>query len=426
MKKLYFGDAKNLCRRSGVNFARSFSTAQAIIADVKDRGDSALFDYAKKFDYADLQMLEVSDEEIAKATKSIPDETKKAFESAASNIEKFHSLKLLGRQSVETMKGVKCFVESRGIEKIGIYIPGGTAPLPSTVLMLGIPAKIAGCKDVIMCTPPNSKGEVPNIILFAAQICGIKRIFKIGGAQAIAAMAYGTKSVPKVYKIFGPGNSYVTAAKMLVSIDPEGAGIDMPAGPSEVLVIADRYARPEFVASDLLSQAEHGEDSQAVLVCTDDNNAEMIIGEVNRQIKTLKRKEIAMKAIKNSFALIVEDIEEALEFANKYAPEHLILNVENPNEYISKIINAGSVFLGQYSCESAGDYASGTNHTLPTYGYSKAYSGVSVSSFQKSITFQEITKQGAKALCPIVSQMARQEGLDAHEKAMEIRLTTNL
>ncbi|MFA6528976.1 MAG: histidinol dehydrogenase [Candidatus Gracilibacteria bacterium] len=422
MKKIYSKNLnergiKSLCKRTGVDFSGAFNVAKIIIEDVKNGGDRALINYAKKFDNVELDSLMVTEKEIETAIKKIPNDVKTAFKKAYGNIKKFHSGSLTTGEAVETMPGVKCFVQKRAIEKVGIYIPGGTAPLPSTVLMLGIPAQIAGCKEIIMCTPSTA-----DIILFAANICGIKKIYKVGGAQAIAAMAYGTETIQKVYKIFGPGNQYVTAAKMLVSIDPQGAAIDMPAGPSEVLVIADKNARADFVASDLLSQAEHGVDSQAILVCTDDEKTEEIICEVNKQLKLLPRKETAEKALSNSFALVVSDINDAINFSNEYAPEHLIVNVKNPAKYISKISNAGSVFLGEYSCESAGDYASGTNHTLPTYGYAKAYSGVSVLSFQKNLTFQEISRKGAKALCPIVSKMAQQEGLDAHRKAMEQRL----
>jgi histidinol dehydrogenase len=287
--------------------------------------------------------------------------------------------------------------------------------------MLAIPARLAGCKEITIITPPTKAGIVPDVILYASKMCGIKQVFKIGGAQAIAALAYGTESVPKVYKIFGPGNQYVTTAKMLVSIDPDGAAIDMPAGPTEVLVMADRLARTDFVASDLLSQAEHSADSQSILVCTNDKKAKEILDETKRQLRVLPRKEIAQKALDNSFALIVSNIEEAIAFSNMYAPEHLILNIKDSSKYIPKIVNAGSVFLGPYSCESAGDYATGTNHSLPTYGYARVFSGVSVSGFQKQVTFQKITVQGAKKLAPIVSTMAECESLEGHKRAMQLR-----
>lgn len=421
-KKLDLQEVKSLCKRTGVDFSKAFNIAKTIIEDVKKSGDKSLIGYAKKFDNVELDSLVVTEKEIETAIRKIPSDVKTAFKKAASNIKKFHSGSMTTGKAVETMPGVRCFVQKRPIEKIGIYIPGGTAPLPSTVLMLGIPAQVAGCKEIVMCTPPNKEGRIEDVILFAANLCGIKKIFKAGGAQAIAAMAYGTETIPKVYKIFGPGNQYVTAAKMLISINPEGAAIDMPAGPSEVLVIADENARADFVASDLLSQAEHGADSQAILVCTSDKKTDEILEEVNKQLNLLPRKEITKKALENSFALVVDDIDEAINFANEYAPEHLIINVKNSEKYIPQISNAGSVFLGKYSCESAGDYASGTNHTLPTYGYARAYSGVSVLSFQKLLTFQKITKKGAKVLCPIVSKMAQQEGLDAHGRAMEQRL----
>jgi histidinol dehydrogenase len=319
------------------------------------------------------------------------------------------------------MEGVNCFSQARAIEKVGLYIPGGTAPLPSTVLMLAIPAKIAGCREIVLASPPDKHGKIDDIILFSAKLCGISQIFKIGGAQAIGSLAYGTQSVPKVYKIFGPGNQYVTTAKMLVSTDPQGAAIDMPAGPTEVLVIADHSAKDDFVAADLLSQAEHGDDSQAILVATSDKKADKILAQVKNQLSSLPRKKIAQKALENSFVIIAPSIEKAIDFSNQYAPEHLILNVKKPQKYIPKIINAGSVFLGQYSCEAAGDYASGTNHALPTYGYAKVHEGVNIKSFQKQITFQQITKKGAENLGPIVAKMAQQEELEGHKRAMELR-----
>ncbi len=426
MKKYYFkqlNDAqlKGLCKRKAGRFDALFPVVKEIIEEVKSQGDRAVKDWTKKFDGAALSSFIVTEKEIDEASLAVTESVKRAFKRAVLNIKKFHETQIIKRKGVETMPGVSCFWEMRPIERVGLYAPGGSAPLPSTVLMLAIPAKLAGCREIIMTTPPNREGRVDDIILYAAKLCGVKNIFKIGGAQAIAAMGYGTESVPKVYKIFGPGNQYVTAAKMLISIDPDGAAIDMPAGPTEVLIIADKSARPDFVASDILSQAEHGIDSQSVLVCADKKKTDEILVQVKEQLQDLPRKEIAKKALNNSFALIVDSVEEAITFSNMYAPEHLILNVENVEKYVAKIINAGSVFLGQYSCESAGDYASGANHSLPTYGYSRVYGGVSVSSFQKQITFQKITKQGAKNLGPIVSKMAEQESLKGHKRAMELR-----
>lgn len=426
MKKYYFkqlNDAslKALCERRAIRFDDVLPVVENVLREIKTRGDEAVRDFTAKFDNVSLSSLAVTKREIEQAAKRIPQDVQSAFRKAARNIEKFHKSQLPKRKKAETMAGVNCFAEARSIEKVGLYIPGGTAPLPSTVLMLAIPAKLAGCKEIVLVAPPTKDGNVSDIILFAAKLCGVTKIFKIGGAQAIAALAFGTRSVPKVYKIFGPGNQYVTAAKMLVSIDPEGSAIDMPAGPTEVLVIADEKARADFVASDLLSQAEHGIDSQAILATTSDRKADEVLGEVKRQLQTLPREEIARKSLGNSFVIVVDSIEEAISFSNRYAPEHLILNVVNAKKYVPAITNAGSVFLGAYSCESAGDYASGTNHSLPTYGYARVFGGVSVSSFQKQVTFQEITKQGAKNLGPIVATMASQESLEGHKRAMELR-----
>lgn len=422
LKKLGANEIEKLTKRSAINFESVFEKVRKVIEDVKTNGDMAIKAYTKRFDGVELGDFLVSEKEIRNACARISPETKEAFMVAAQNIEKFHKAQITNEKIVQTSKGVNCFRKLRAIEKIGLYVPGGTAPLPSTVLMLGIPAKIAGCKEIIMCTPPDKIGNVSDIILFAARLSGINKIFKIGGAQAIAAMGYGTKSVPRVYKIFGPGNQYVTAAKMLLSIEPDGVAMDMPAGPSEVLVIADKYARADFVAADLLSQAEHGTDSQAVLVCTNENKTNEILQEVEDQLASLPRKKIAKAALKNSFALIVADIPKAITFSNKYAPEHLILNVKEADKYLDQISNAGSVFIGEYSCESAGDYASGTNHTLPTYGYAKSYSGISTDSFVKKITFQKISKDGVKNLVPVVEKMAEIEELQAHKNAMTIRI----
>ncbi|MBU1992944.1 MAG: histidinol dehydrogenase [Patescibacteria group bacterium] len=418
LKNLNKKQIEKLLIRPSINFETVFEVVKNVMADVKENGDKAITKYTERFDETKLDNFAVTEEEITSACKRIPNETKKAFKEAAANIEKFHKSQIEKCKEIETTRGVKCFQESRPIEKVGLYIPGGAAPLPSTVLMLAIPAKIAGCREMIMCTPPR----VADIILYAANLTGITKIFRIGGAQAIAALAYGTAQIPKVYKIFGPGNQYVTAAKMLASIDPDGAALDMPAGPSEVLVIADKYAKADFVAADLLSQAEHSTDSQVVLVCTDKNKTDEILKKVEKQLDELPRKEIAKKSLEESFALITKTIEESITFSNNYAPEHLIINVKNPNLYLKEIQNAGSVFIGQYSCESAGDYASGTNHTLPTYGYAKMYSGISTDNFTKKITFQELSMEGVQNLGPIVEKMAETEDLQGHKNAMSIRL----
>ena len=426
MKKYYFRQLdetllKNLCGRKAIRFDAVLPIVQDVLRKVKSSGDKAIREYTKKFDNVCLSSFAVMQAEIERACECVPKNIQSAFNKTARNIERFHKSQMVKLKKVQTMPGITCFTETRPIEKVGLYIPGGTVPLPSTVLMLGIPAKLAGCKEIVLVTPPTKDGNVADIILFAAKLCGITKIFKIGGAQAIAALAFGTESVPKVYKIFGPGNQYVTAAKMLVSIDPNGAAIDMPAGPTEVLVIADEKARVDFVASDILSQAEHGIDSQAILITTSDRKANEVLGKVKLQLQTLPRKEIAQKSLSNSFVIVVDSIDQAISFSNQYAPEHLILNVVNAKKYVPAITNAGSVFLGPYSCESAGDYASGTNHSLPTYGYARVFSGVSVSSFQKQLTFQKITKQGAKNLGPIVTTIASQESFEGHKRAMQLR-----
>ncbi len=426
MKKYYLNalnepQIKNICKRPANNFGTVFPVAKTIIEDVRKNGDKAVRRYIKEFDDVTLEKLGTTQKEIKNSYSATSPAFKRACAVAYANIEKFHRAQVSKMPIVETIKGVRCWREARPIEKVGLYIPGGTAPLPSTVLMLGIPAKIAGCKEIILCTPPQKDSTIPDSILFAAWQCGITKIFKVGGAQAIAAMAYGTETIPKVDKIFGPGNRYVTAAKMLTALDPKGAAIDLPAGPTELLVIADKYARPDFVASDLLSQAEHGVDSQVVLVATDNRSAKNILAEVKKQLVTLPRREIAAQALEKSFVLIASSVEEAIIFSNAYAPEHLIMNMSNPERYLKRIINAGSVFIGQYSCESAGDYASGPNHTLPTYGYARAYSGVSVDSFIKQVTFQKLTREGARRLKNTVSVMAEVEGLEGHKRAIEIR-----
>jgi histidinol dehydrogenase len=391
-----------------------------ILEKVRIKGDKAVSKYTKEFNGVKLKKLIVSEKEIKAAENLLSQELKNAIQQAKTNIEKFHRSQIEEIKVVETMPGINCWRKSVGIEKVGIYIPGGSAPLFSTVLMLAIPAVIAGCKEIILCTPPLKDGSINPAILYAADLCGITKIFKAGGVQAIAAMAYGTESIPKVFKIFGPGNQYVTAAKQL--IQKEGVAIDMPAGPSEVLVIADETALPEFIAADLLSQAEHGADSQVMLLTTSEKIIEEVQQSIKEQLKELPRKEIAEKALANSIIVLMRSIDEAFDLSNQYAPEHLILSCQNTEELIEKIISAGSVFLGNYSPESVGDYASGTNHTLPTNGYAAMYSGISVDSFVKKVTFQQLTKEGLTNIGNIVMQMAEAEGLDAHKNAVAIRL----
>jgi histidinol dehydrogenase len=386
-----------------------------ILKKVKAEGDSAIREYALQFDNVFLDSLEVQQSDIQNAESKLSEDLKTAIKQAYDNIFKFHEVQKSVPEKIETMPGVTCWRKSVGIDKVGLYIPGGTAPLFSTVLMLGIPAKIAGCSEVVLCTPSNHPA-----IYFAAQLCGISKIFRVGGSQAIAAMAYGTESIPQVYKIFGPGNQYVTAAKMLVN--KEGVAIDMPAGPSEVAVYADDTANPIFVAADLLSQAEHGNDSQVLLVSTSEKMIEAVNQELNKQVAVLPRAEFASKALENSQAVLVESQEIALEMLNEYAAEHLIMSIENAEEISEKIYNAGSIFLGNYTPESAGDYASGTNHTLPTNGYAKAYSGVSLDSFMKKITVQNITKEGIRNIGKTIIEMATAESLEAHANAVRVRL----
>jgi len=392
----------------------------SVLNDIRQRGDVAVKEYELKFDKVDLRSLKVSESEIEEAESLVDDELKSALKMAYHNIKTFHESQRFVGKKVETQPGVICWQKSVAIEKVGLYIPGGTAPLFSTVLMLATPAQIAGCKEIVLCSPPNRDGKLHPAILVAAKLAGVKNIFKIGGVQAIGAMAYGTQSVPKVYKIFGPGNQYVMAAKQMVSL--HDVAIDMPAGPSEVAIIADDTAVPEFVAADFLSQAEHGIDSQAVLVTTSSQLLVQVKSEVDRQLELLPRKEIANEALKNSKMIQVSTIEEAIDLINDYAPEHLIIAAKNYLDVAEKIVNAGSVFLGNYSCESAGDYASGTNHTLPTCGYAKSYSGVSLDSFCKKISFQELSKEGIRHIGPTVTLMAQHEQLDAHKKAMELRM----
>lgn len=391
-----------------------------IFAEVERNGDQALIAFNKKFDQAETKNITITEEEIKNAENQISNELKEAIQQAKENIFKFHVLQNTEIQSIETTKGVVCWRENRAVEKVGIYIPGGTAPLFSTVLMLAVPANIAGCKEIVLCTPPDKNGAVNAAILYAAKLCGVSKIFKTGGAQAVAAMTLGTESIPKVYKIFGPGNQFVVAAKEYAQL--YGAAIDMPAGPSEVLVIADEQAIPEFCAADLLSQAEHGSDSQVVFLTTDLKVFDETISAVEQQIKDLPRNEMAEKALGNSSFVLMKSLEDALEFSNLYAPEHLILAIGEFEKYIPMVQNAGSVFLGNYSCESAGDYASGTNHTLPTNAYAKNYSGVSLDSFVKKITFQHLSKDGLQNLGKTIEIMAEAEGLFAHKNAVSIRL----
>lgn len=397
-----------------------FDTVRNIINRVRAGGDRVVMEYEAVFDKAELTSLAVTSAEIEEAEKEVPIELKAAIYLAKRNIETFHSAQRFEGKKVDTMEGVTCWQKAVAIEKVGLYIPGGTAPLFSTVLMLAMPAKIAECKEIVLCTPPDKNGKVHPAILFAARLAGVSKIFKVGGVQAIAAMAYGTESIPKVYKIFGPGNQYVTAAKQLVSL--RDVAIDMPAGPSEVEVLADESANPVFVAADLLSQAEHGVDSQAMLVTTSEKLQTEVVYEVERQLGYLTRRDIAEKSLANSKLILVKDMEEALELTNAYAPEHLIIETKDYMEVAGQIVNAGSVFLGAFSPESAGDYASGTNHTLPTNGYAKAYSGVSLDSFIRKITFQEILPSGMSAIGPAIEVMAANEHLDAHKNAVTVRL----
>ena len=409
-----------LLKRPILNTESLFSTVETIINKVQAEGDKAVLDYEKMFDRVELTDLAVAQVEIDRAEQLVSEPLKAAIALAKTNIEKFHRSQQLTSVKVETTQGVNCWQKAVGIEKVGLYVPGGTAPLFSTVLMLAVPAKIAGCKEIVLCTPPNVNGEIHPAILFAARLAGVDKIFKIGGAQAIAAMAYGTESVPKVYKIFGPGNQYVTAAKQWVSL--REVAIDMPAGPSEVEVLADEAADPTFVAADLLSQAEHGIDSQAILVTTSSKLRTEVQREVARQLEALPRKEIATRSLENCKLILVNDIEEAIEMTNCYAPEHLIVQTNDYLRVADEIVNAGSVFLGFLTPESAGDYASGTNHTLPTNGYAKAYSGVSLDSFIRKITFQEISNEGLRRLGPAIEIMATNEQLDAHKNAVSVRL----
>ncbi len=410
----------NLAQRPTVDAAQLQETVAAIFEAVKTDGDAAVKAFTLQFDKVDLDTLLVSDQSIQEAIATVPDDLKAAIQLAKSNIEAFHATQKEVPRIVETTPGVTCWRESRAIESVGIYIPGGTAPLFSTVLMLGIPATLAGCREIVLCSPPDAQGHINPVILYTAQLVGITAIYRVGGIQAIAAMTYGTESIAKVNKVFGPGNQYVTAAKQYAQ--QSGTAIDMPAGPSELLVIADDSAIPAFVASDLLSQLEHGTDSQVVLLCDSERMARETLAELEAQWVVLPRKKIIEHSLKNSKVMVFDDVETCLDFSNLYAPEHLILAVERAAERCAKVVNAGSVFLGNYSCESAGDYASGTNHTLPTNGYARSYSGVSVDSFIKKITFQSVTAQGLKNIGPAIELMAAAEQLEAHKNAVTLRL----
>ena len=411
---------QEILKRPVMNTENLFDTVRSVIDRVKEEGDRAVLDYEEKFDKVVLASLAVSEEEQQEVENLVSEDLKAAIRLAKQNIETFHAAQRFEGKKVQTQPGVTCWQKAVAIEKVGLYIPGGTAPLFSTVLMLAVPARIAGCKEIVLCTPPGRDGKVHPAVLFAAKVAGVNRIFKAGGIQAIAAMAYGTESVPKVYKIFGPGNQYVTAAKQLVSL--RDVAIDMPAGPSEVEVLADETANPIFVAADLLSQAEHGVDSQAILITTSVELQQAVKVEVERQLALLPRKEIAEESLANSKLIVVDSMTEAIELTNAYAPEHLIIETEDYLSVAERIVNAGSVFLGSLTPESAGDYASGTNHTLPTNGYAKAYSGVSLDSFIRKITFQEIKPEGLNIIGPAIELMAANEQLDAHKNAVSVRL----
>lgn len=408
-----------ILKRPTLNHDALRETVAAILSRIQTEGDYAVMYYEEQFDKVKLSSLQVSEQEFAEAEKQVSIELKAAIMLAFNNIRTFHMAQKFEEKKIETLPGVTCWQKAVAIEKVGLYVPGGTAPLFSTVLMLATPAQIAGCKEIILCTPPNQEGKIHPAILYAARIAGVSKVFKAGGVQAIGAMAYGTSSIPKVYKIFGPGNQYVTAAKQQVSLSD--VAIDMPAGPSEVAVIADETANPVFVAADLLSQAEHGRDSQAILVTTSETLIHAVTGEIERQLNELPRKQLAEKSLEGSKLILVKNIQEAIDMINEYAPEHLIIETKDYMELSEKVVNAGSVFLGSYSPESAGDYASGTNHTLPTNGYAKAYSGVSLDSFIRKITFQEITKEGIQTIGPAIEVMAANEFLDAHKNAVKVR-----
>ena len=411
---------KQIIERPHLDVSQLNATVASVLADVKENGDKAVIAYEEKFDHVQLASLAVTEEEIDEAEKLVSQDLKDALILAHKNIAKFHESQKFESSKVETAPGVVCWQKSVAIEKVGLYIPGGTAPLFSTVLMLATPAKIAGCKEIVLCTPPNREGKVNPAILMAARVAGVSKIFKAGGVQAIGAMAYGTESVPKVYKIFGPGNQFVMAAKQQVSL--HDAAIDMPAGPSEVCVIADETSNAAFVAADLLSQAEHGIDSQVILISTSEDMIHQVEKELETQLAALPRHEIAEKTLVNSNFVLVHDKEEAMALSNAYAPEHLIIATSDFEALAEKVINAGSVFLGNFACESAGDYASGTNHTLPTHGYALAYNGVNLDSYNRKVTFQHLTEEGIKSIGPAVVCMAENEQLEAHANAMRLRV----
>lgn len=409
-----------ILKRPMFDVSELYGKVQEILNEIRSEGDMALRRFTAKFDGAEVEDFRVSEAELAEAENVVDDNLKSAIKLAAKNIETFHAAQLPEIKKLETTPGVSCWQKAVAIEKVGLYIPGGTAPLFSTVLMLALPAKIAGCNEIVLCSPPNKEGKIHPAILYAAKVAGVTQVYKLGGVQAIGAMAYGTESVPKTYKIFGPGNQFVTAAKQLVSMND--VSIDMPAGPSEVLVVADSGSNPAFVASDLLSQAEHGADSQVVLVANAQETVEKVLTQIEAQLPDLPRMELASRALSNSVFIVLEDLATQIKLINEYAPEHLIINTKNYSEMADKVVNAGSVFLGEFTPESAGDYASGTNHTLPTNGWARSYSGVNLDSFIRKITYQEITKEGIKNIGPAIEAMAAAEQLDAHKNAVTLRL----
>ena len=413
-------DYPSICERPHLNVRELNTIVTGVLDDIKKRGDRAIFDYEERFDHVRLSTLTISDDEINEAWENIDRSLRDAILLAHDNIRIFHESQKFKRQKVQTAEGVTCWQKSVPIQRVGLYIPGGTAPLFSTVLMLATPAKIAGCEEIVLCTPPDKEGRVNPAILVAAKVAGVSRIIKAGGIQAIGAMAYGTETVPKVFKVFGPGNQYVMAAKQHVSL--HDVAIDMPAGPSEVCVIADESSNPSFVAADLLSQAEHGIDSQVILIVTSEEKSKEVTDEIELQLKILPRRDIAAKTLENSKIIIVHDTDEAIKLSNVYAPEHLIINTVDYEQLAERVVNAGSVFLGPYACESAGDYASGTNHTLPTHGYACSYSGVNLDSFCRKITFQHISEEGINSIGRAVEIMAENEQLDAHKNAMSVRI----
>ena len=423
MRKIFNPKAESwdeIIKRPSINYEDLLALVSEVFDEIQKAGDKAIFDYTKRFDQIQIENLKVTEDEISQAKKSVPNKLKKAIKQAKKNIEIFHKSQKTKTIQVETIKGVVCWQKKYAIDKVGLYIPGGSAPLFSSILMLAIPARIAGCKEIIICSPPNKKGSLAPEILYSAQLCGINKIFKVGGMQAIAGMTFGTQKIPKVYKIFGPGNQYVTAAKQLAS--KFNVAIDLPAGPSELLIAADETADPDFIASDLLSQAEHGSDSQVILVTTKESVIEKVNKSIVKQLENLPRKKIAEKALANSKMIVFKNDETATSFINEYSPEHYIICVKNESYYLKRIRNAGSVFIGSYTPESAGDYASGTNHTLPTNGFAKQFSGVNLDSFCKAITFQKISKKGIKNLGESVQLMAEAEGLIAHKNAISVRL----